>query len=131
MKPSLLLLFQITFLGSFFLATSEPQADSCTSNLNLKVPIPFDTTSVHCLSVWDAQGFILRVGAPLLNFITYTYYSYSNHTICTNYSYTMHKFCSMFRLLQTFGASFSQPQIQIRTWLWGSHPLVAWWVQVP
>lgn len=69
MKASLPLVFILCFLGSFFLA--RPQADSCTSNLNLKVPIPFDTTNLHCLSVWDAQGFILRVGAPFLNSTTY------------------------------------------------------------
>ncbi|XP_061372445.1 cytochrome b561 and DOMON domain-containing protein At3g07570-like [Gastrolobium bilobum] len=52
------LIFITGFGGSFFLAS--PQADSCTANLNLKVAIPFDTTNLHCLSVWDAQGFILR-----------------------------------------------------------------------
>ncbi|KAJ1429534.1 DOMON domain [Sesbania bispinosa] len=58
MKAALRLLFIIIFVGSFFLA--RPEADSCTSNLNLRVPILFDTTNLHCLSVWDAQGFILR-----------------------------------------------------------------------
>ncbi|CAJ2662929.1 unnamed protein product [Trifolium pratense] len=58
MKAPLQLLFIITFLGSFLRA--RPETDSCTSNLNLKAPTPFDTTNLHCLSVWDAQGFILR-----------------------------------------------------------------------
>ncbi|RDY06660.1 Cytochrome b561 and DOMON domain-containing protein, partial [Mucuna pruriens] len=55
---ALILLFIITFLASFFLAS--PEADSCTSNLSLNVSIPFDTTNLHCLSVWDAQSFTLR-----------------------------------------------------------------------
>ncbi|CAK8560732.1 unnamed protein product [Lathyrus sativus] len=58
MKAPIQLLFIITFLGSFFHA--RPETDSCTSNLSLKVPLPFATTNLHCLSVWDAQGFILR-----------------------------------------------------------------------
>ncbi|KAL2964853.1 hypothetical protein AAZX31_16G026300 [Glycine max] len=58
MKPSPRLLLILTFLGSFFLAS--PEAYSCTSNLSLNVSIPFDTTNLHCLSVWDAQSFILR-----------------------------------------------------------------------
>ncbi|TKY64035.1 integral to membrane [Spatholobus suberectus] len=58
MKASLRLLFIISFLASFFLAS--PEADSCTSNLSLNVSIPFDTTNLHCLTVWDAQSFILR-----------------------------------------------------------------------
>jgi len=69
MKTPLPLLFIFTFLGSFLHA--RPETDSCTGNLNLKAPIPFDTTNLHCLSVWAAQGFILRVGAPFSNFITY------------------------------------------------------------
>ncbi|XP_052113186.1 cytochrome b561 and DOMON domain-containing protein At3g07570 [Arachis duranensis] len=61
MKPSLpLLLVTTTFLGLFFLPISEPKSDSCNINLNLKVPIPFDITNLHCLSVWDSQSFILR-----------------------------------------------------------------------
>lgn len=81
MKPSPRLLLILTFLGSFFLAS--PEAYSCTSNLSLNVSIPFDTTNLHCLSVWDAQSFILRVSAPCLNFITCTY-PYSNIIIYTN-----------------------------------------------
>ncbi|KAJ7961737.1 Cytochrome b561 and DOMON domain-containing protein [Quillaja saponaria] len=44
--------------SSIFLVTS--QADSCTSNLNLSSPLPFDTTKLHCLAVWDSHGFVLR-----------------------------------------------------------------------
>ena len=67
MKASLsLLIFLITFHGSFFIAS--PQADSCTSKLNLKTPIAFDTTKLQCVSVWSAQGFILRVRAPCSHF---------------------------------------------------------------
>lgn len=72
MKAPLQLLL-ITFLGTFLRARTE--TDSCTNNLSIKVPIPFDTTNLHCLSVWDAQGFILRVSAPFLIFSTYIYIS--------------------------------------------------------
>lgn len=34
--------------------------DSCSSNLNLKTKPLFDTSSFYCVSVWDAQGYILR-----------------------------------------------------------------------
>ncbi|KAK7389854.1 hypothetical protein VNO78_25149 [Psophocarpus tetragonolobus] len=67
------LLFIITFLCSFFHAT--PEADSCSSNLNLQVPIHFDTTNLQCLSVWDAQSFILRyvqTSADIWSFILST-----------------------------------------------------------
>lgn len=67
MKAPIQLLFIITSLGSFLHA--KPETDSCTSNLSLKVPLPFDTANLHCLSVWDAQGFILRVSAPFQNFL--------------------------------------------------------------
>uniref|UniRef100_A0A2N9FGV6 DOMON domain-containing protein n=1 Tax=Fagus sylvatica TaxID=28930 RepID=A0A2N9FGV6_FAGSY len=36
------------------------QAESCSSNQNLNGSVPFDTTSLHCLAVWDSQGFLLR-----------------------------------------------------------------------
>ncbi|KAL9304079.1 hypothetical protein ACSQ67_021342 [Phaseolus vulgaris] len=62
---ALRLLFMIIFLGSFFL--ESPEADSCTSNLSLNVSIPFDTTNLHCLSVWDAQSFILRYAQTYAN----------------------------------------------------------------
>ncbi|XP_062081462.1 cytochrome b561 and DOMON domain-containing protein At3g07570 [Humulus lupulus] len=34
--------------------------DSCNSKLNLKSRLPFDATSLSCLPVWDAEGFVLR-----------------------------------------------------------------------
>ncbi|XP_022759829.1 cytochrome b561 and DOMON domain-containing protein At3g07570 [Durio zibethinus] len=37
---------------------NSQQTDSCSSNLNLD--LPFDTTSLHCLSVWSSYDFILR-----------------------------------------------------------------------
>ncbi|CAN4098636.1 unnamed protein product [Withania somnifera] len=40
--------------------SQDSNTDSCNSNLNLKSEILFDTTSFHCLSVWDQQGYILR-----------------------------------------------------------------------
>ncbi|KAI4354053.1 hypothetical protein L6164_002953 [Bauhinia variegata] len=59
MKASLAYFFSIiTFHTSFFLV--NPQTDSCTNKLSLKTPIPFDTTNLHCLTVWNAKGFILR-----------------------------------------------------------------------
>ncbi|XP_058743909.1 cytochrome b561 and DOMON domain-containing protein At3g07570 isoform X1 [Vicia villosa] len=73
MKAPMRLLFIITFLGSFLHA--RPETDSCTSNLSLKAPLPFDTANLHCLSVWDAQGFILRyvqTSANLWSFILST-----------------------------------------------------------
>ncbi|XP_028755690.1 cytochrome b561 and DOMON domain-containing protein At3g07570-like [Neltuma alba] len=55
----LLLIFFFFFTLHCYLISSQ-QTDSCTCNLNLQVPIPFDTSNLHCLSVWDSQGFILR-----------------------------------------------------------------------
>ncbi|OMO96853.1 hypothetical protein CCACVL1_04756 [Corchorus capsularis] len=43
---------------SSILVVNSQQTDSCSSNLNLNVP--FDTTSLHCLSVWNNHDFILR-----------------------------------------------------------------------
>lgn len=50
---------------------SISQADSCDSKLNLSVPLLFDTTNLNCVPVWNAQGYILRVSAPLFNFTTF------------------------------------------------------------
>ncbi|KAF3434934.1 hypothetical protein FNV43_RR22021 [Rhamnella rubrinervis] len=49
----------ITGLGLSFYNVNS-QTESCSSNLNLNGLVPFDTSSLHCLPVWDAQGFILR-----------------------------------------------------------------------
>ncbi|KAL0436656.1 UNVERIFIED_CONTAM: cytochrome and DOMON domain-containing protein [Sesamum radiatum] len=56
-------------LMSFFFFSSyvhSQTSDSCTSPLTLQTPLPFDTTSLHCVTVWPSQGFILRYvqGAP-------------------------------------------------------------------
>ncbi|XP_022769929.1 cytochrome b561 and DOMON domain-containing protein At3g07570-like [Durio zibethinus] len=40
------------------LLVNSQQSDSCSSSL--KLDVPFDTTSLHCLSVWSNHDFILR-----------------------------------------------------------------------
>ncbi|PIN23122.1 putative membrane protein [Handroanthus impetiginosus] len=47
----------LTFILPFVL--SQPQ-DSCNSPLTLQSPIPFETTSLHCVNVWSSENFILR-----------------------------------------------------------------------
>lgn len=62
MKPSSLSSVPFFFLIIILFASVQIQAqqtDSCTSNLNLK-DLPFDSTSLQCLSVWNNQGFVLR-----------------------------------------------------------------------
>ncbi|KAJ4967946.1 hypothetical protein NE237_014647 [Protea cynaroides] len=46
-------------------------SDSCSSRLtlNLNGVVPFDTTSLHCDLVWDAEDYILRSGPNLWNFV--------------------------------------------------------------
>ncbi|EXB40467.1 Putative ferric-chelate reductase 1 [Morus notabilis] len=58
MKTSFIIFMTISSLALSALVTS--QTDSCSSNLNLNGLVSFDTTSLHCLAVWDAQVFILR-----------------------------------------------------------------------
>ncbi|KAJ4967739.1 hypothetical protein NE237_014440 [Protea cynaroides] len=58
----------------FFLLSAIPsfvysQSDSCSSNLNLNGFVPFDTTSLHCDLVWDAEDYILRTGQNLWSFV--------------------------------------------------------------
>ncbi|KAM4070266.1 hypothetical protein ACJW30_12G152400 [Castanea mollissima] len=62
MKSSLLFMIFIITIDIYGLSSSHvnAQADSCSSNLSLSNSVPFDTTSLHCLPVWDSQGFILR-----------------------------------------------------------------------
>nr|XP_023885737.1 cytochrome b561 and DOMON domain-containing protein At3g07570-like [Quercus suber] len=62
MKSSLLFMIFIITIDIYGLSSSlvNAQADSCSSNLSLSNSVPFDTTSLHCLAVWDSQGFILR-----------------------------------------------------------------------
>ncbi|KAK4268100.1 hypothetical protein QN277_024803 [Acacia crassicarpa] len=55
----LLILFFFFFTLHCYCVSSQ-QTDSCTYNLNLQVPIPFDTSNLHCLCVWDSQNFVLR-----------------------------------------------------------------------
>lgn len=80
MKASLaFLIFTICFHASANIGSSQgdgnssqlngstsQSADSCGSNLNLSVPLLFDTTNLNCLPVWNAQGYILRVSALFL-----------------------------------------------------------------
>ncbi|KAJ8748173.1 hypothetical protein K2173_000581 [Erythroxylum novogranatense] len=52
------------FLTVFFALWSlsniaSAQTDSCSSNLNLS-GLPFDQSSLHCISVWSSEDYILR-----------------------------------------------------------------------
>ena len=69
MKSSLLFMIFIITIDIYGLSSSlvNAQADSCSSNLSLSNSVPFDTASLHCLAVWDSQGFILRVSAPFMH----------------------------------------------------------------
>ncbi|KAI3461772.1 hypothetical protein Pfo_018435 [Paulownia fortunei] len=52
---------QFFIILSFFFSYIHSQAsDSCNSPLTLPSPLPFDTTSLHCVTVWGSQSFILR-----------------------------------------------------------------------
>lgn len=50
--------FFFLILG-LFLGSANSQ-DSCNSPLSLERSVPFDTTSLQCVSVWSSQRFILR-----------------------------------------------------------------------
>ncbi|KAL1541003.1 cytochrome b561 and DOMON domain-containing protein [Salvia divinorum] len=52
--PCLLIL---SFLFSYVYSQSQ---DSCNSPLTFQNPLPFDTTSMQCATVWSSEGFILR-----------------------------------------------------------------------
>lgn len=78
------LIFTICFVASANLGSSKvngssssqgdgssSQGDSCDTKLNLSVPLPFDTTKLNCLAVWNAQGFIVRVSALLFNLTSF------------------------------------------------------------
>ncbi|KZV32205.1 hypothetical protein F511_29780 [Dorcoceras hygrometricum] len=58
LKYSPLLLILILF--SFVLNVHSQSSTSCDSPLNLPNPLPFDTSSLHCLVVWRDQNFVLR-----------------------------------------------------------------------
>lgn len=52
--------------GSSSSSSSSPSSttqlgDSCGNKLNVNVVFPFDTISLNCFPVWNAQDFILRV----------------------------------------------------------------------
>ena len=53
------------FIVAFHCFLVSPQSDSCSSSLNLRVSLPFDTSNLHCLSIWNSQSFILRVSTNL------------------------------------------------------------------
>ncbi|KAK9138747.1 hypothetical protein Sjap_009341 [Stephania japonica] len=65
----------ITVLLIFFSSLSSiviSQSDSCNSVLNLNGSVPFETTNLVCLSVWQAQDYILRFvqnGPSLWSFV--------------------------------------------------------------
>ncbi|KAK4408741.1 cytochrome and DOMON domain-containing protein [Sesamum angolense] len=63
---SLFLILRTFFFFSSYVHSQT--SDSCTTPLTLQpqTPLPFDTTSLHCVTVWPSQGFILRYvqGAP-------------------------------------------------------------------
>ncbi|KAK8476123.1 hypothetical protein V6N11_030861, partial [Hibiscus sabdariffa] len=50
--------FLVLLHGSSVHLVNSQQTDSCGSNL--KLDVPFDTTSLHCLPVWSRNDFILR-----------------------------------------------------------------------
>ncbi|KAK9099233.1 hypothetical protein Syun_026278 [Stephania yunnanensis] len=62
------LLIFFSSLSSFVISLS----DSCNSVLNLNGSVPFDTTNLYCLSVWQAQDYILKFmqnGPSLWSFV--------------------------------------------------------------
>ncbi|KAL8170271.1 hypothetical protein V2J09_022075 [Rumex salicifolius] len=61
----LLLLFSI----SQSLLSVNSQTDSCNNPVNFNDLVSFDTTSLSCQSVWDKEGFILRVKSNTWSFI--------------------------------------------------------------
>ncbi|XP_021274307.1 cytochrome b561 and DOMON domain-containing protein At3g07570 [Herrania umbratica] len=59
MKLSLIsIIFIFALQALSVLPVNSQQTDSCSSRLNLDVP--FDTSSLNCLSVWSSHDFILR-----------------------------------------------------------------------
>ncbi|KAK6145182.1 hypothetical protein DH2020_022002 [Rehmannia glutinosa] len=53
--------FMFLILILFLISYVHSQAsDSCNSPLTLQSSIPFDTTSLHCVTVWPSQTYILR-----------------------------------------------------------------------
>lgn len=62
------IIFLIIFISSQIskVYSQGSSTDSCNTNLKLKSEILFDTTSFHCLTVWNQQDYILRVQFPSL-----------------------------------------------------------------
>ncbi|KAI5565881.1 hypothetical protein BDE02_14G149000 [Populus trichocarpa] len=57
MASSVISIIFFTICGLAFFVNS--QVDSCNSNLNIN-SLPFDSASLHCVSAWSSQDFILR-----------------------------------------------------------------------
>lgn len=66
--PFIVFLTTLTLIFQYFSLFSlvASSSDSCSCTLNINVPILFDTSNLHCVSVWDSQGFILRVSQPYI-----------------------------------------------------------------
>lgn len=72
MKASFLfIIFTITIDIYGLSSLVNSQADSCSSNPNLNGIVSFDTTSLQCAAVWNAQGFILRYNQTSSNVWSY------------------------------------------------------------
>ncbi|KAL7124610.1 hypothetical protein ABFS83_14G060600 [Erythranthe nasuta] len=76
MKKPLFLALIISFFFFFIISnvdSQSPASDSCSSDpLTLQTPLPFNTSALHCVSVWAPQGFILRYAqaeSNLWNFV--------------------------------------------------------------
>ncbi|PSS09581.1 Cytochrome b561 and DOMON domain-containing protein [Actinidia chinensis var. chinensis] len=64
--------FVAFFLVCGLSSSVNSQTDSCSSNLNLNSQIKFDTSSLNCNPVWNAQDYILRyaqAGPNLWSFV--------------------------------------------------------------
>lgn len=62
-------LWMLFMAAILMILTVNGQSDSCIingsalfSNVNLSASIPFDTSSLRCIPVWNTQNFILRYG---------------------------------------------------------------------
>ncbi|KAL7081838.1 hypothetical protein ACP275_14G063500 [Erythranthe tilingii] len=62
-KKPLFLALMISFFIISNVNSQSPSSESCSSGpLTLQSPLPFNTSSLHCVSIWDSQSFILRYG---------------------------------------------------------------------
>ncbi|PON41886.1 Cytochrome b561 and DOMON domain-containing protein [Trema orientale] len=55
--PSIFILITIISTSAFVYSQTP---DSCSSNLNLQSRLPFGTSNLQCLPVWDAENYVLR-----------------------------------------------------------------------